>query len=392
MISGQLGPPPRPSWSKTGIIAPAVDDCRSGVPATPVPTELQAYRDTAPNMPKVTVLIPFHNRAPYLREAIDSLLRQTFTDFELLAVDDGSTDGGAELVAAYSDPRVRLIRNEGNLGIAATRNRGVAAARGEYLAFLDSDDRALPRRLAHQAAFLDNHPDHAAVGAWIEWIDETGRRTGRIKRKPVSARQIAAERLFRSGIENSTAMARTEILRRYKHREDLELGSDYDLWARIAAEYKLAALPEVLVYRREHRKRVTTIETDTNKNRRLGIFAWQLRALGVDFTRQDLERHHLLRRMNKVKFAPDAAFLDWAEVWLLGLQSANHRADLYPEPQFSGVLGGLWLKTCWNARTKGGRRPWRRFWGSPLRAAAWTGIRQFADMRFAAMRARHENA
>ena len=123
--------------------------------------------------PKVTAVIPVYNREKYLRGAIESILAQTFTDFELLVIDDGSTDGSREAIRSYHDPRIRLMCNETNQGIPKTRNRGIQFARGEYLAFLDSDDWAYPERLAKQVAFLDSHPDYAAVGAWI---DVDGRR------------------------------------------------------------------------------------------------------------------------------------------------------------------------------------------------------------------------
>ncbi len=331
-------------------------------------------------MPKVTVLIPFYNRAAYLRSAIDSVLAQTLADFELLAIDDGSTDDSATIVAGYRDPRIRLLRNPYNLGIPAIRNLGVEQARGAYLAFLDIDDYALPRRLARQVAFLDANPDYAAVGAWIEWIDDAGKRTGRIKRKPLSAEQIGAERLFRSGLENSTAMARTAILRQFDHHEDMTLGSDYDLWARIAVDHKLATLPEVLVYRREHHKRTSWGQVESAKaQRRFKIFAWQLDALGVAYSEADLKRHNLLRRMDKAACTPDAEFVAWAEHWLIGLQAANRTARLYPEPAFSNVLGEFWLKTCWRAQVGNGRRPWQRFWRSPLRSAACSGALQFVQ-------------
>ena len=140
--------------------------------------------------PKVTVVIPVYNREKYVCEAIESVLDQTFADFELLVIDDGSTDRSREAVQSYHDPRIRLMSNEKNEGIPKTRNKGIGLARGEYLAFLDSDDRAYPERLAKQVAFLDRHPDYAAVGAWIDWMDEEGRPLGRIKRKAVSPDEI----------------------------------------------------------------------------------------------------------------------------------------------------------------------------------------------------------
>lgn len=334
-------------------------------------------------MPKVSIVIPVHNRERYVGAAIDSALNQTFTDFELLIIDDGSTDRSLARVAAYEDPRLRVLRNERNLGIPATRNRAVACARGEYLAFLDSDDWAHPERLARQAAFLDRHSDYAAVGAWIEWMDAAGKPTGKVKRKATKADQVAAERLFRAGLENTTVMARTRILRDYPHRTEFALGSDYDLWARLAAVYPLTNLPMVLARRRQHTGRTTARFSDAHaKAWRLEIFAWQLRALGLGFTDSDLDRHYLLRRMHKLGFTPDSDFLDWAENWLVALRSANRARGLYPEPAFSGVLGGFWFKTCWNAESAAS--PWRRFRRSALYRPACSGALRLASMRMGA--------
>ncbi|MDJ0851589.1 MAG: glycosyltransferase family A protein [Myxococcota bacterium] len=319
---------------------------------------------------RVTVLIPVRNRERYVAEAIESALAQTFRALEVLVVDDASSDGSRDVVRAFSDPRVRLVENETHLGIPRARNRGVDLARGEYLAFLDSDDCALPERLQRQVGFLDANPDHGAVGAWIEWMDEEGRPQGRFKRKATSPEQIAAERLFRSCLENSSATARTDLLRKFRHREHFELGSDYDLWARMAAEHPLAALPEVLVRRRAHKGRTTRGREARIKALRLEIFAEQLSALGLAFDAEDLERHYLLRRMHKMGFRPDPPYLAWAERWLGSLRTANGVKGLYPEPAFGEVLGGFWLKACWNAGAPG----FWRFWRSPLRRGSWAPL------------------
>ena len=340
---------------------------------------------TAPSTPTVTVLVPVYNRAAYIRDAIESILAQTFTDFELLVIDDASSDGSADAVASYRDERIRLLCNETNLGIPGSRNRGIDEARGEFLAFLDSDDCARPERLARQVAFLRGHREYAAVGSWIEWMNREGKPLGRIKRKAVGAAQIAAERLFRSCLENSAAMARTAILRRYRHREHIKLGSDYDLWARIAAEHKLAALPQVLTYRRQHGGRTTEGRTAEIKAWRLQIFADQLHALGVRYSPSDLERHYELRRMQKLRMRPDRGYLEWAQDWLQRLHAANTHNPRYPEPAFSCVLGIFWLKACWYATPVLGWRAWHRFWASPLRAQAWPGVTQLARTRLAGL-------
>jgi glycosyltransferase involved in cell wall biosynthesis len=332
--------------------------------------------------PKVSVVIPVYNRERYLGDAIASVLAQTFTDFELLVIDDGSTDRSRDVARAFADARLRLLCNERNLGLPRTRNTGVDAANGAYLAFLDSDDVAMPERLAKQVAFLDRHPDHAAVGTWVDWMDDAGRRLGRIKRRPLSAAEVAALRLFRQGIENTASMARTEILRTYRHNENFAVSEDFEMWERVAAAYGIANLPEVLVRRRAHAQQTSKDRDEQTRLYRQTIYARQLEALGIAFDEEDLRRHHLLRRMKKSRYTPDRAYVDWAEAWLLALHAANERMRRYPEPALSHLLGGLWLKVCWNgAPALGWPTAMRRFATSPLRRWAWGGLRDDAFLR-----------
>lgn len=120
------------------------------------------------NYPRISVLIPVYNAAPFIAATIQAVLAQTFEDFELILLDDASTDNSAEIVAQFHDKRIIFARNEQNLGIAATRNKLAAMARGEYVAVLDHDDICRPERLKTQAVFLDSHPEIAMAGSWFE--------------------------------------------------------------------------------------------------------------------------------------------------------------------------------------------------------------------------------
>ena len=332
--------------------------------------------------PRVSVVIPVYNREAYVGQSIDSVLAQTFGDFELLVIDDGSTDRTGAVVRGIRDSRLRLLCHERNQGLPRTRNAGIDAARGAYVAFLDSDDVALPTRLAKQVAFLEGHPAYAAVGAWIDWMDGGGRPLGRVKRRPLAAPDVAALRLFRQGIENTASMARTDILRAYRHDERFEVSEDYELWARVAAEHPIANLPEVLVRRRAHAQQTSKDRDEQTRLYRQAIYARQLEALGIVFDDDDLRRHHLLRRMRKSGFTPDSDFVDWAEHWLLALQDANARLGRYPEPALSRLLGGFWIKVCWSASPAlGWPGAWRRFGASPLRRWSWAGLRDDVFLR-----------
>lgn len=324
--------------------------------------------------PKVSVVMPIYNRECYLAGSIDSVFAQTLQNFELLLIDDGSSDRSMEIAERYSDPRIRIIRHEQNRGVAAARNTGVAQACGEYIAFLDSDDIALPERIERQAAYLDLNPDCAVVGAWIEWIRADGSQTGKIKRRMTSSQDVAAQRLFRAGIENKTSMARRHVLRQYRFNETFAIQEDLDLWIRVSFDHKIANLPRVLVHAREHEQRTSRMLDDRKKQLRQSIYASQLSALGVEFSESDLERHYMLRRMHKEGYMPDKDYLEWADAWLRSLRSKNKSLGFSPEPAFSRVVSGFWLKTCWHGTGKMGWQSWRIFFSSPLCLAAGSSL------------------
>ena len=316
--------------------------------------------------PKITVFIPVYNREKFIGEAIESILAQTFSDFEILLVDDGSTDHSVDKIRSFSDSRIRLVCHEENLGIPKTRNKGVELARGQYMAMLDSDDRAYPNRLEKQLAFLDAHPEYAQVGSWCRMIDAQGRILKKIKRQPVLPDDIHAQFLFRCAMSNRSIMARTAILQEYRYRNDFPRCQDYELHVRLAKKYKLGNIPECLVYGRIHPQQITGQTSELGDEKKQEIISKQLHELGVHFSQEDLAPHLRLSRMRKSNFVPDADYLQWAKEWLGQLQQANSQTHRYAEPAFSHALSHKWLQACWTARKKIGWTVGKHFFSSSL--------------------------
>jgi glycosyltransferase involved in cell wall biosynthesis len=326
--------------------------------------------------PKVTVFVPVYNRERYIAQTIESILTQTFTDFELLLLDDGSTDNSVKIMQSYKDPRIRIVCNDENLGIARTRNKGIQLAQGEYLAILDSDDYAYPTRLAEQVAFLARHGDYAAVGSWVS-IQQESRSPRKIGVLPVTPDDVRSRLLFHCSLANASVMARTAIVRAYAYREHYIVCSDFDLWARVARSYKLGNLPRFLVCRRMHAGRVTYEKAQLVKAAKRQIFNAQLTDLDVTFSEADLERHFLLLRMKGVGFVPDLTYLEWADAWLRKLQDANLRTAYYSHRAFAQVLGEIWIAVCWQAAASMGLPAWKCFWRSPLSTEAWSSAGKY---------------
>lgn len=205
--------------------------------------------------PKVTVLMPVHNGGSDLPGAVDCMLAQTFPDFELLIIDDASTDSTPDYLAGLRDPRIRILRNRTNQGIARSLNRGINESSGEYIARQDADDYSYPSRIEKQVAYLDAHPGVAVVAANF-YIVANGLPRGPMQ-QVFADLDIRLRLLFENVIAHpSVLMRRSAVLSAGGYPEDCRL-EDYELWLRIAESAQLACLPEPLVKYTSHPKSYT---------------------------------------------------------------------------------------------------------------------------------------
>ena len=320
-----------------------------------------------PATPKVTVFIPVHNREDYICVAVNSILAQTFEDFELVVVDDGSSDRTVEVLKRYSDRRLRVARNLENLGIPATRNHGLELARGDYIALLDSDDHAYPRRLERQVKYLDANPDIAQVGSWCSFMDSEGNMLDKVRRQPLKPDDIHAHLLFHCPVINRTVMARTAALRGLGYDTDFPRCQDYDMHCRLVTSgHQLANLPEILVCGREHPGRFTGQTSDLGRDRKMAVYRRMLHRIDLEASEDELRRHHALARPVERPLEVEE-YLEWAEAWLWRIKQANRVRPVYPEPSLSRALGAIWALNCWHARrTLGRRKVLARLGSSPL--------------------------
>jgi hypothetical protein len=201
--------------------------------------------------PLVTVLLPVYNGGSYLHQAVESVLAQTFTDFELLIIDDGSTDDSSSVLAEYTDSRIRLEPNTHNIRLTATLNKGIGLARGQFIARMDCDDIALPNRLEKQLEFLLQNPEVGVLGSNYQVIDPIGN-PGEISHYPTEHAVIQWRLIFGCYIAHPTVMYRTDVIRQLSGYTPGITGEDYELWSRAAWHTRLANLPDVLHQLRKH--------------------------------------------------------------------------------------------------------------------------------------------
>lgn len=278
----------------------------------------------------VSVLMPTYNvPLPFLKEAVDSILNQTFRDFEFIIIDDGSTNGVWDYLSSVKDERIRLFRNEKNLGVTKSLNIGLKLVRGKYIARMDSDDRSLPARLERQYSYMERHPDVVLCGARVEGFgDQHYISGGKWRRKLENMDDYRIRLLFANpGPYHPTVFMRHEILKKnhITYDENLVCAQDYGLYTVVSRIGKVATLDDVLVQYRMHKGQIynthreSQFQTDKFLQKRL------LSEILGDISTEDIDRHfyYLSGRCPEAKADP------WINGWIERILSGNARYRIY---------------------------------------------------------------
>ena len=211
------------------------------------------------NSPLISVLMPAYNSEKYIAEAIQSILNQTYKNFKLHIINDGSSDGTAAIIEGFNDPRIVKTHAPKNRGLVATRNALIEQANGKYIAYLDNDDIAFPDRLEKQLAFLEADKADLCSGAYQTFNMETGER--RNSKERYTDPDIKALISVYCPLCNPAVMGRAEIFKKFPYRPGNDHAEDYSLWQEIAlAGYRLANLKDKLITYRIHSKQISRVQ------------------------------------------------------------------------------------------------------------------------------------
>lgn len=230
-------------------------------------------------MPRVSVVMAVYNGERFLRQAIHSILRQTYTDFEFIIADDGSTDGTSKILDMYQDPRIVRLKNEKCVGLAQSLNRGLAIARGELVARMDADDVSRPERLAEQLSYLDSHPQVGLLGTDFCLIDPAGALTcGPILKGSLSSAAVEWALCWGNPIVHPSVMFRAGIARSCGgYPEGYQYyAEDYAFWLQMLQETQAAVLGQPLLYLRKHEHNVTVVNLHAHTEEVLSVAQFAL--------------------------------------------------------------------------------------------------------------------
>lgn len=308
--------------------------------------------------PQVTVLMPTYNGAKHLAATIDSVLAQTFADFEFLIINDASPDSGAtrSIVNRFDDSRIRYIELDKNLGIAAASNRGLALARGKYIARQDHDDLSHPNRLQRQIDHMEKHPEVGVCGTWAIYFNEGGR--SKRKSYPVSSAEIKAQLFNRCTILHPSAVIRKSLLDEHQiqYNTDYATGNDLRLWLDCMPITEFHNIPEYLFSYRLHNQRASRTKKTSASQEARALFQSKLKGIGFELAEQyqDLFYHGVLKNRRE---ALSLAELRQVELLLHDIMRANEQSGYFPKAEFREELGLLWHRRCMTFIQKNWRSP-----------------------------------
>jgi glycosyltransferase involved in cell wall biosynthesis len=317
---------------------------------------------TAPvSTPRVTVLFPVYNGEQYLREALESLLTQTYPNFSLLAIDDGSTDSSLEILRSFKDPRLSIRVNPTNKGLISTLNESLDLIQSEYIARMDADDIATPYRLEEQLAFMDAHPEVGLCGGYYERFADT---ESTVVRPPTTHEGISYALIFDNVMAHNTVMFRRSVLERYRLRYDPAFAhaEDYELWVRFARYSRLANLPRVLVRYRFHPSNTSSRFRQEQQVAAAKIRHIHRTNLGLQPQAGDAALH---RQLFDMRFEGDLTELKAAGVWLSKLYRVGVRRCRQNPVNTFLEFNRLWYSACGRLADHG-LRVFLQFLGQPF--------------------------
>lgn len=293
------------------------------------------------NQTDISVIMSVYNtKEPWLREAIESILNQSFRNFEFIIILDRPTDGSAAVVAEYAekDSRIRVVENEQNIGLTCSLNKGLAAANGRYIARMDADDIALPDRFEKQVAFLDGHPDVAVAGArvYTPGTEDTPQYEWCADQDVLKIRM-----LFRNvGVPHPTAMIRKQVLDEtgIRYTESVKKSQDYKLWTQLMHHGKIVIMPDVLLMYRVHENQISAAKS-SQMGYAQGITKTQAEELMGPLSERDLALH--LSAVDMELPEEDAAGYG---AYLDRISAENRRKNLYDQKKLDRELDYMWCQ------------------------------------------------
>lgn len=299
------------------------------------------------NKPRVSVVMPAHNREKYISSSIDSILMQTYKDFELIIVDDGSTDNTVNIIKSYDDPRIKLILHKENKGVALARNTGYSNSLGEFIVIADSDDINMPTKIDDQVEYLDNNVDIDIVGCIYRPFNEGGFLPDWFIYEEND--YIKSEMIFFPGVP-AASMFRAEKIRLMNllmHDETYPACVDYEWYNKMPNDIRFANINKPLYLYRWHHNQISTKTGDKQKVYAQKIRFTNIEKLFISPTDQEMLAHSLLARVRELDSnKPENISFEEIKKWAEKLIASNHKHLVYERTSFEYIVSMRFYSIC----------------------------------------------
>lgn len=285
--------------------------------------------------PLVSVVMPVYNGEKYLKEAIDSILNQTFTDFELLLINDASTDNSEKIINSYNDSRIIYIKNEQNLGLIKTLNKGLDLAKGEFIARMDQDDISRPDRFAKQIALFESNPEIGVCGTWFTLFREN--HEDNTIQHPEYNDSIKIGLLTSCFIGHPTVMMRKKALENYRYDVNYQAAEDFELWTRLIRVTKFYNIQESLLKYRFHNSNISVLENSVQVINTKIITGNQLKYIDIENSEENIELCRILLVASSKFLYTDNEFRKLIS-FANQLEYQNLQKKLYDKKKFHEII------------------------------------------------------
>ena len=312
--------------------------------------------------PFLSIIMPVFNAEQFVGAAIESILSQSFQNFEYLVIDDHSEDHSRNIIEKYSDRRIHFIQNDHNIGVAQTLNKGLSLARGQYIVRMDADDISSPGRLERQVLFMNDSPDLAICGSWV-WIFTDKKKY--LLRFPVGRDCVGSFLLFGNPLAHPAVIMKQEILNKMGLRYDpvCSAAQDFDLWSRCWPSCAMDNIPQPLIKWRQNPKGVTSSRFAESNKTSLGILKRMLNKLEIAPDNETLLFH---REIGNGGGVDSLERLSDVSEWLTFILKTNENRKVFPPEGLRRAAAFAWYRVCLNSSGMG-IRVLRRYMQSSLR-------------------------
>lgn len=297
------------------------------------------------NSPLVSVIIPLYNGGKYIGEALRSILNQSYSELEVIIINDGSVDNSAEIVQSVKDSRITLLHNNCNQGLAYSLNRGIKVAKGTYIVRMDADDVALPKRVSYQVNFMEQNPNIGVSGSWMKSFGESNY----IKKYPSSPEECRIQLLFDVPIGHPSAIMRKNLLisNNLFYNEELKTyGEDYDLWYRVSKKSEIANIPKVLMLYRTF-KVIDKKEVQAKRISQANAIRATMLSDWIEDDNIDYNAHKALS-MPLLSFDQNETNIYKIEAWVNTLIEYNREKKTFDEYLFYQMVAQKFFLVCYH--------------------------------------------